>query len=205
MGFYDKYILPKVLHWTCKQNPNMRQREKIVPAAFGNVLEVGIGSGLNVSFYDKDKVKSLTGIDPSEEMWNENNIDNQNLSFDFKFIKAFAENIPVDKDSFDSVVVTYALCTIPDLEKAFEELRRVIKPNGKLFFCEHGKAPDKAVEKWQNFMNPMWKKFGGGCNLNRDIPEIITSNGFKIKHLKSMYIPGLKFESYNYWGTAIVD
>ncbi len=205
MGIYDKYILPKVIHWTCKQNPNMIQREKIVPSAFGNVLEIGIGSGLNISFYDKNKVKSLTGIDPSEEIWKENNVDNQNLSFDFKHIKAFAENVPVDNNSFDSAVVTYTLCTIPDLEKAFEELRRVIKPNGKLFFCEHGKAPDKAVQRWQNLMNPVWKKFGGGCNLNRDIPEIITSNGFKIKQMETMYIPGLKFESFNYWGTAIFD
>ena len=205
MKFYDKHILPKVLHWTCKQRPNMIQREKIVPSAFGNVLEVGIGSGLNVSFYDKSKVKSLTGIDPSEENWKENNIDVQNLSFEFNFIKAFAENIPADNNSFDSAVVTYALCTIPDLTKAFEELRRVIKPNGKLFFCEHGKAPDKAVERWQNLINPIWKKFGGGCNLNRDIPKIITSNGFKIKHMESMYIPGLKFETFNYWGTAIFD
>jgi ubiquinone/menaquinone biosynthesis C-methylase UbiE len=205
MKFYDKHILPKVLHWTGKQKPNMIQREKIVPSAFGNVLEVGIGSGLNVSFYDKSKVKSLTGIDPSEVIWKENNVDVQNLSFEFNFIKAFAENIPADNNSFDSAVVTYALCTIPDLTKAFEELRRVIKPNGKLFFCEHGKAPDKAVERWQNLMNPVWKKFGGGCNLNRDIPEIITSNGFKIKHMESMYIPGLKLETFNYWGTAIFD
>ena len=205
MKFYDKHILPKVLHWTGKQKPNMIQRAKIVPSAFGNVLEVGIGSGLNVSFYDKSKVKSLIGIDPSEEIWKENNVDVQNLSFEFNFIKAFAENIPAENNSFDSAVVTYALCTIPDLTKAFEELRRVIKPNGKLFFCEHGKAPDKAVERWQNLMNPVWKKFGGGCNLNRDIPEIITSNGFKIKHMESMYIPGLKLETFNYWGTAIFD
>lgn len=205
MGFYDKFILPKVIDWSCKQKPTMKQREKIIPVAFGNVLEIGIGSGLNMPFYDKDKVKSLTGIDPSEDIWKENNVDEKSLAFKFRFIRAFAENIPADNNSFDSAVVTYSLCTIPDLTKAFDELRRVIKPKGILVFCEHGKAPDKEMVRWQNLMNPVWKQFGGGCNLNRDIPDIIKSNGFKIKHMETMYIPGLKIESFNYWGTAIID
>ncbi len=182
----------------------MKQREKIVPMAFGNVLEIGIGSGLNLPFYHKTEVKSVLGIDPSEETWKENNVDHEELSFEFTFLKAFAENIPVDSNSFDSAVVTYSLCTIPDLSPAFEELRRVIKPNGVLVFCEHGKAPDKAVERWQNLINPLWKRFGGGCNLNRDIPDLINSNGFKISQVETMYIPGWKPASFNYWGTATV-
>jgi len=202
MGLYSKYILPKVIDWTCGQRPNMKQREKIVPAAFGHVLEIGIGSGLNISFYDKSKVNSLTGIDPSEEIWSENDIEEKKLPFGFQFIKAFAENIPVDNGTFDSAIVTYTLCTIPDLDKAFEEIRRVVKPNGTLVFCEHGKAPDKAVEKWQNRVNPIWKRLGGGCNLNRDIPKLINDHGFTIKHMETMYIPGWKPASFNYWGTA---
>ena len=113
-----------------------------------------------------------------------------------------AENIPEDNNCFDTVVITYALCTIPDMNKAFEEIRRVLRPSGKLIFCEHGKAPDKAVQKWQNLVNPIWKQLGGGCNLNRDIPLIITDNGFNVVEMETMYIPGWKPASFNYWGTA---
>jgi ubiquinone/menaquinone biosynthesis C-methylase UbiE len=180
----------------------MRQREKIIPLATGNVLEIGIGSGLNLPYYDNTEVNQLLAIDPSLELWKKNRIDPKDLPFDFEFVKAFAENIPSDNNSFDTVVITFTLCSITDPNKAFEEIRRVLKPNGKLVFCEHGKAPDKAIEKWQNFINPVWKRFGGGCNLNRDIPLIIENNGLKINSLETMYLPGWKPASFNYWGTA---
>ena len=202
MGLYNKYLLPKIIDWTCKQRPNQRQREKVIPLAFGNVLEIGIGSGLNLPFYDHEKVNQLTAIDPSEEIWNKNRVDTQRLPYNFEFIKAFAENIPADNNIFDSVVITYTLCSIPDTVKALAEIKRVLKPTGKLIFCEHGKAPDKAIEKWQNFVNPLWKSIGGGCNLNRDIPAIFNDNGLKIKNMDTMYIPGWKPVSFNYWGTA---
>lgn len=202
MGLYNKYLLPKVIDWTCKQKPNMYQRKKVVPLATGEVLEIGIGSGLNLAIYDKENVKRLTAIDPSEEIWNKNIVDTQKLPFAFNFIKAFAENIPADSNSFDSVVITYTLCTIPDTTKALEEIRRVLKPNGKLIYCEHGKAPDKSIRRWQNFANPLWKRLSGGCNLNRDIPLIIEENGFKTRDMETMYIPGWRPASFNYWGTA---
>jgi ubiquinone/menaquinone biosynthesis C-methylase UbiE len=202
MGLYNKYILPKVIDWTCKQRPNMRQREKVVPLAMGNVLEIGIGSGLNLPFYNQEKVKHLTAIDPSTEIWNKNSIDINKLPFGFDFIKAIAENMPFDNNSFDTVVFTYTLCSIPNTEKAFEETRRVLKANGQVIFCEHGKAPDKAIQKWQNYINPIWKKLGGGCTLNRDIPLIIENNGLIINKMDTMYIPGWKPASFNYWGTA---
>jgi ubiquinone/menaquinone biosynthesis C-methylase UbiE len=202
MGLYSKHILPKVIDWTCKQKPNMRQREKVIPLAHGRVLEIGIGSGLNLPMYNGDLVNHLTAIDPSKEIWDKNIIDTKKLNFGFEFVEACAEEIPMDNNCFDSVVITYTLCTIPDLNKAFEEIRRVLKPSGKLIFCEHGKAPDKAVQKWQNIINPLWKRFGGGCNLNRDIPTIIDGNGFNTIELQTMYIPGWKPASFNYWGTA---
>ena len=202
MGLYNKYILPKVIHYTCRQKPAMKQREKVVPAALGNVLEIGIGSGLNLPFYDGQKVRSVIGIDPSESLWKENTLDFTKLPFEFRFVRAFAEDIPLDSNSIDSVVVTYCLCTIPDLPAAFEEVRRILKPSGRLIFCEHGKAPDKAVAQWQNRLNPFWKHLGGGCNLNRDIPTLIKGNGFDINQLQTMYIPGWKPASFNYWGIA---
>jgi ubiquinone/menaquinone biosynthesis C-methylase UbiE len=182
----------------------MKQREKVVPLASGNVLEIGIGSGLNLPFYNEKNVKHLTAIDPSVEIWNKNAIDINDLPFEFEFIKAFAEDIPADNNSFDTIVITYTLCSIPDTVIAFDEIKRVLKINGQLIFCEHGKAPDRSVERWQNFINPMWKRLGGGCTLNRDIPSIIENNGLKINTLDTMYIPGWKPASFNYWGTAEV-
>lgn len=202
MGLYDKYVLPNAIVWACKQKSNMKQREKIIPLASGNVLEIGVGSGLNLPFYDKKKVTHLTAIDPSAAIWKKNTFDISTLGFEFDFMEAFSENIPAENNSFDTVVITYALCTIQDTDKAFDEIKRVLKKDGKLLFCEHGKAPDKKIVQWQNMLNPFWKKIGGGCNLNRDIPFMIERNGFKILKLEKMYIPGWKPASFNYWGIA---
>lgn len=202
MGLYDKYVLPNAIVWACKQKSSMKQREKIIPLAGGNVLEIGIGSGLNLPFYDKNKVTHLTAIDPSAAIWKKNNVNTTTLGFEFDFIEAYSENIPAENNSFDTVVITYALCTIQDTDKAFDEIKRVLKKDGKLLFCEHGKAPDNKIVYWQNMFNPFWKKIGGGCNLNRDIPFMIEHNGFKILKLEKMYIPGWKPASFNYWGIA---
>lgn len=202
MGLYNKYILPKAIDWVCSQKPTMRQRNKIVPLAKGNILEIGIGSGLNLPFYQSKNIKSLTAIDPSKELWKRNHINTQKLPFKFEFINAFSENIPLENNSFDTIVITYTLCSIKDLQKTFEEIKRVIKPSGNVLFCEHGKAPEKAIQKYQNIVNPIWKNIGGGCNLNRDIPLVIDTNGFKIKNIESMYLPGWKPASFNYWGIA---
>jgi ubiquinone/menaquinone biosynthesis C-methylase UbiE len=202
MGLYTKYVLPSVIDFACKQNASMRQRIKVIPLATGNVLEIGVGSGLNIPIYNQQNVTHLTAIDPSKEIWKKNNLDIQNLPFTFSFKEAFAENIPEDNNCFDTVVITYSLCTISDTNKALEEVRRVLKPNGKLIFCEHGKAPDKSTQQWQNRINPLWKRLGGGCHLNKDIPFIIQENGFKMNTLEKMYIPGWKPASFNYWGTA---
>ena len=204
MGIYSSYLLPKIVHWSCRQKPNRKQRQKIVPKATGSVLEIGIGSGLNLPFYDPDLVTSVTGIDPSLEMWEEHEVKPGALPFDFEFVQSRAEKLPFEGDRFDSAVITYSLCTIPGPDEALDELRRVLKPGGTLYFCEHGRAPDPSVEKWQNRVNPLWKRLGGGCNLNRDIPALVTDNGFSIIRMETMYIPGWKPASFNYWGSATV-
>jgi len=201
MRLYNKYILPKAIDWACSQKPSMMQRRKIIPLASGNVLEIGIGSGLNLPFYTS-KVNTLTAIDPSKELWNRTLVNTNKLPFNFEFVIASAENIPADNNKFDTIVITYTLCTIPNLNKAFSEIKRVLKPNGKLLFCEHGKAPERSIQKYQNIVNPVWKRIGGGCNLNRNIPTIIEDNGFTISKLETMYLPGWKPASYNYWGIA---
>tara|TARA_A100001015_G_scaffold282391_1_gene346597 strand:+ start:462 stop:1076 length:615 start_codon:yes stop_codon:yes gene_type:complete len=201
MNLYNKYILPSLIISGCNKKPQMKQREKIIPNAKGKVLEVGIGSGLNLSFYDPDKVTELVGIDPSLELW-EKRQPVKDLGFHYEFIKGVAEDMPFGKDSFDTIVITYTLCSIPDFQSALESLRKVLKPSGKFLFCEHGRAPDKSVLLTQNAINPIWKLIGGGCNINRDIPSIINGNGFKILTLETMYVPGWKPVSFNFWGEA---
>ena len=180
----------------------MKQRQKIVPLAYGNVLEVGIGTGLNFAYYDTVKVDRLFALDPSEEMWALAKEQLNTSQINTEFTKGYAEEIPLDSNSIDSIVITYTMCTIPDVEASLSEMRRVLKTHGELIFCEHGIAPDKSVRRWQNLLNPIWKTVGGGCNLNRNIPKMLVEGGFNINNLETMYIPGFKPASYNYWGVA---
>jgi len=203
LSFYDKYILPKFLNCACGSKPINYQREKIVPLAEGTVLDVGIGSGLNIPYYNKSKIKYLYGLDPSIELLNLAKPLAKKNELEIEFLECGAEAIPLPNDSIDTVVITYTLCTIPDTQLSNEEIMRVLKPNGKLLFCEHGLAPDINVVKWQKRINPIWNKIAGGCNLNRDIPKLIRSSGFKILNMEEMYLPSTpKFAGYNYWGVA---
>ncbi len=203
MGLYSRYILPKVINFTCGLKPIMRQREKVVPRAHGRVLEVGIGSGLNLPYYDAAKVTKVWGLDPAPEMMQMAKRAAGSLPFEVEFIGLPGDEIPLEDNSVDTVVVTYTLCTIPDTTPALRQISRVLRPGGELIFCEHGAAPDASVRRWQDRLNPIWKRLGGGCNLNRPIPTIIEAGGFRIKSLDTMYIPGWRPASFNYWGTAV--
>ena len=205
MGFYDRYILPPLINLACSSKPNMKQRQKIVPLAEGEVLEIGMGSGLNLGFYDPDKVRKVWGLEPSEGMRQlaRKNFDGAKLQLEV--IDLPGEEIPLDTNSIDTVVVTYTLCTIPDARRALQGMHRVLRPGGKLLFCEHGLAPDEAVQRWQNRINPAWRRLAGGCNVNRDIPQLLKSSGFHVDLDERMYIPGVRFLSYNYWGSAVAD
>lgn len=202
MGLYSKYLLPRVVHFACRGKPNMRQRQKLVPLARGRVLEVGIGSGLNLPFYDPEKVNEVVGLDPSREMIRMAVGPAARASLDVTFVAAEGEEIPLDSGSFDTVVLTYTLCTIPDYERALREMARVLRSGGRLLFCEHGLSPDTGVRRWQNWLNPIWRRLGGGCHLNRDIRSLVGRSGFDIEGMKTMYIPGWRPASYNYWGSA---
>jgi ubiquinone/menaquinone biosynthesis C-methylase UbiE len=199
---YEKYILPRIIHFVCGLTPMMKQRQKTVPQATGRVLEIGIGSGLNLPFYNPDKVEHLWGLDPSSEMWTLSKKTRKKIGFDVEFINSGAENIPLDDQSADTVLITYALCTIPDVSAALGEVRRVLKPGGRVLFCEHGAAPDEAVIRWQNRLDPIWQKIGGGCHLNRRIPMLLEQSGFALQELEASYIMGFKPASFNYRGTA---
>jgi ubiquinone/menaquinone biosynthesis C-methylase UbiE len=202
MTLYNKYVLPKIVDCACRQTPAEKQREKVIPLAAGEVLEIGVGSGLNLPHYDAGRVARLTAIDPSPEMWAQRAVDVEELPFAVTFLRASAEAMPVDSNSVDTVITTYTLCTILDPLRALAEMRRVLKPGGQLIFCEHGRAPDAGVRRWQNFVNPTWRRFGGGCNLTRDIPALLAAGGFRAEQLEERYIPGWKPASYNFWGTA---
>ena len=203
MGFYDRRILPRVINCACSTKPIVKQREKVVPLATGTVLEIGIGTGLNLPHYDASKIERVIGLDPSQESWKLAGERAAHLDFDVEFIGLPGEQIPLDDNSVDSVLVTYALCTIPDPVAALHGMARVLRPGGQLIFCEHGRAPDSNVSKWQDRINPVWYKFFGGCNLNRDIPQLLEAGGFDVVDLQTSYLPGTpKIAGYNFWGSA---
>ena len=206
MGFYDKYILPTFLNCACGTKPMQYQRKKIVPFAKGDVLEIGIGSGLNLPFYDLDKINKIWGLDPSEELNAMAKKVAKDIDTDVDLVIGGAEEIPLPENSIDTILLTYTLCTIPKVKDSIKEIERVLKPSGSMLFCEHGLAPDEKVAKWQQRLNPYWKKIAGGCNLNRDIPKIIQDSSFKITKLETMYLPSTpKFAGFNYWGEVKVS
>lgn len=202
MGFYAKHILPRCLDAACGIGPISKQREKVVPHAEGVVLEIGIGSGQNLPFYNSDKVSKIIGVDPDEHIWKRSAKRRADCEIEIERIGLSGEDIPLDKNIADTVVVTYSLCTIPDAVKALREMTRILKPGGKILFTEHGKAPDEAVHKWQNRIDPLWGKIAGGCRSGRDIPELFRQADLKFDKLEEMYIPGPKVLGYNYWGAA---
>ena len=199
---YDRHVLPYLIDFACGMKAMSRQRQKLVPKATGNVLEIGIGTGLNMKFYDREKVQSLIGLDPALHMHRlaRKRIDEAGLAVELLGLSA--NTIPLADATIDTIVMTYTLCTIPDPVPALREMRRVLKPEGKLLYLEHGKAPDANVHAWQNRLQPVWGKLAGGCHLNRDIPDLLAQAGFQFDELQTMYVPGPKVFTYNYWGQA---
>jgi len=203
MGFYDRHVLPRFINCACGAKPIMKQREKVVPLASGTVLEIGIGTGLNLPYYDASRVDRLIGLDPSEASWKLAGARAAQLDFEVEFIGLPGEEIPLDDASVDTVVVTFSLCTIPDPVTALKGMCRVLRQGGSLVFCEHGGAPDENVRKWQDRINPTWRRLAGGCHLNRDIPALLNAGGFEVSVLETGYLPGTpRIAGYNYWGSA---
>lgn len=202
MRFYKRHILPFCLDKACSIGPIEKQRAKIVPFAKGDVLEIGIGSGLNLPHYDPIKVNRVVGVDPDEHIWARSQNRRKAAGFQVDRIGLSGEDIPLESATMDTVVVTYSLCTIPDPVKALREMRRILKPGGEILFCEHGRAADSKVEKWQRRIDPLWSKIAGGCHSGRDIPRLLLNAGLESHELHQQYIPGPKVLSYNYWGRA---
>jgi len=204
-ALYDTHLLPWLLDWACGVRPVSRQRAKIVPQARGRVLEIGIGTGLNLPHYDKSQVSELIGLDPGTELHRLARQRSREAGVDVELVGLSAERIPYPDASFDTVVMTYTLCTIPDPVAALREMRRVLRPDGRLLYCEHGLAPDASVRKWQQRLTPTWTKIAGGCHLDRDIPALLREAGFRLPDLQTIYLPGPRPLVFNYWGTALPD
>ena len=202
MSLYGDHILPRITDLVCGVGTHRRQREKIVPQARGRVLEIGLGSGLNLAHYDANAVDLVWGVDPSAGMSRLAESRIREAPFEVRVLQHTADDIPLDDDSADSAVITYTLCSIPDPEQALREIARVLKPGATLLFCEHGAAPDESVRRWQNRLTPYWKHFAGGCHLDRDIPAILRQGGFKVQGVETMYLPGWRPGTFNYWGSA---
>lgn len=203
MNLYERFLLPALVTGACSCSPINRQRQKVVPAAEGVVLELGFGAGLNLPHYNAAKVRKLYALEPSSGMIKRAQQRLRETPFDVEVLPQTAEAMSLGAGSVDTVLVTYSLCTIPDAVKALEGARRALKPTGRLLFCEHGLSPDSGVRRWQKRIEPVWKVIGGGCHLSRDIPALIEAAGFRVETLETMYLPkSPKWAGYNYWGAA---
>lgn len=202
MGLYDRHILPHLIDFACGMGAVMKARSQLVPLAQGRVLEIGIGSGLNLGFYDPQRVEVVVGVDPSAEMQALARERAARCQVPVEMIALELGQIQAADASFDDIVCTFTLCTIPDAIAALREMRRVLKPGGRLLFCEHGLAPDLPVVRWQKRLTPLWKPLAGGCHLDRDIPALIGAGGFHIRELSTGYLKGPRPMTHVYRGWA---
>lgn len=200
---YDRYVMPRLIGCACASKPIMKQREKVVPLAQGRVLELGIGGGLNLAFYDPAKVVSVTGVDPSEPLRARALAAPRAQGLSVEVLEGTAEALPFEDASFDTVVCTFTLCSVRSAARALAEARRVLKPSGSLLFAEHGLAPDEEVVRWQRRVEPVWKRIAGGCHLTRPITAPMLAAGFRLQAPQGMYLPGTpRIAGWSEWGVA---
>ena len=202
VGFYAKYVLPRIIDLAMRNEETARLRAGWIPHARGEVLEIGIGSGLNLPFYSSE-VHRIYGVDPSVELQRMARKRAMAGLIEVDFLSQSAEEqLPLADASIDTVVITWVLCSIPNAPRALQQMKRVLKESGRLIFLEHGRAPDPGIAVWQDRITPLWKRIGGGCHLNRKIDDLITAAGFRITDLKTYYLPGPRPMTYTYQGVA---
>ncbi len=205
-SFYESKILPLLIKQACSSNPISHQRKKTIPHAKGVVLEIGFGTGLNLEFYDINKLEKLIALEPSDALIASSIKSLQNFNIPFEILNSVAEKIPLDDQSVDTVVSTYTLCSVDHIDNVLSEIKRVLKPDGKFIFSEHGISPDKLTSFIQNNINFFYPKVSGGCHVNRDIKTELIRHSFILLECNTMYIPSTqKFLGFNYWGTASLE
>ncbi|MFM5885935.1 MAG: class I SAM-dependent methyltransferase [Novosphingobium sp.] len=207
MGFanwYDEQVVPRVIKCACSAPAVMALRAKIVPLASGAVFEIGCGGGINQPLYDAARITSYAGMDPSGKGLDFARAAAAGKGWQADIRQGFGEAIPFEDDRFDCVVCTFTLCSVTDQAQTLRELRRVLKPGGRLLFGEHGRAPDAGVQKWQRRIEPVWKRLAGGCHLTRPVTAAIASAGFDIAAHEQRYASQtLRFAGWMEWGSAI--
>ena len=201
MALYERYVLPRLLAFAMRNRALVPYRERIGRAATGRVLELGIGTGLNVGFYGP-AVTSLIGIDPSPALLRMAQDRVRAARFPIEFVETAGENLEIEDRGVDTVVTTWTMCSVSDPVRVLHELRRVLRPGGALLFVEHGRAPDANVEWWQDRVTPAWKRIAGGCHLNRKMDDLVQAAGFRMADLKTGYLPGPKPLTFMYEGRA---
>ena len=206
MGIYGNCVLPRLIHLAMRHPVARERREALVPQASGSVLEIGIGSGLNLPYYSAGAHR-LLGVDPSEPLLRlaKKTTDIRGIGpsqSGLGLVCGSAERLPFPDRSFDSLLMTWTLCSIPEPRTALVEMRRVLKVDGRLFFIEHGLAPDDSVRRWQRRLTPMWRRIAGGCHLDRRVDQLIESAGFRIEALDTQYVRGPRLLTYFYEGRA---
>jgi ubiquinone/menaquinone biosynthesis C-methylase UbiE len=204
MSFYERQVVPWLIGCACSAKPIAAQRAKVVPRASGRVLELGMGGGLNLPFYDPAKVGQVQGVDPSEALRRKAEAAATRAAFAVQVIDGRAETLPFEPAAFDTVVCTFTLCSVQDPAAALAEARRVLKPGGQLLFCEHGLSPDEGVARWQRRIEPVWKRIAGGCHLTRPVSASIAAAGFRLDQVQTMYLVGApRWAGWNEWGVAV--
>jgi ubiquinone/menaquinone biosynthesis C-methylase UbiE len=201
VSFYEERVLPHLTHLAMRQRVLRPYRERVLAGAQGRVLEIGIGSGVNLPLYS-GAPREVLGLEPSLRLLSMAEGMARQTGVPVRLLEGSAESIPLDDRSVDTVVMTWTLCSILDPDRALAEMRRVLQPGGRLFFVEHGEAPDAWVRWWQDRLTPIWKRFGGGCHLGRAIPRLIEGGGFRIEHLAAGYLKGRNPTSYMFEGSA---
>ena len=204
MRLYDQLVLPRLIDWSCGLGAITEQRERIVPRARGRVLELGIGSGRNLPLYDPEKVELVWGVDPSPELYRMAADRADEMPFPVRFFVRPADEpgLALADSSIDTLVVTYTLCTVADPVAALQEAKRMLAPDGRLLFAEHGRSPDPSVRRWQERITPVWRRVAGGCHLDRDPLAIVKVAGFQIEELDAGYVTGWKPAAWQYLGVA---
>lgn len=201
MGFYATYVLPRLVELAMSNEGARAERARLVPRASGDVLEIGVGSGLNIPVYGP-AVRRLYALDPSPELLRMTSRRARHASFPVDLLHDSAETIPLPDRSIDTAVSTWTLCSIPDAVGALVELRRVLRPGGQLIFIEHGRSAEPAVARWQDRLTPLWRRVSGGCHLNRPIDRLLGRGGFEICEIETSYGTGPRIGSYLYRGLA---
>ncbi len=204
MGFYTDIILPRLCDLAMRNKQLVPFRTRVIATAEGRVLEIGVGSGMNLPFY-RSPVREILALEPSPPLVAMARRASRGPRMPVSFLAASAEAIPLDEHCIDTVVTTWTLCSIPQAATALTEMRRVLRPGGKLLFVEHGMAPDEGVRRWQDRLTPAWRYISGGCHLNRPIRSMIEAAGFRIDHIETGNIPGPKPMTFMYEGSARPD